>query len=56
MEIATGNILDCAKRTFKKGSKSNLDRRKISTESMKLSVRDFQIWKVIHELWTKDHL
>ena len=40
MEVATENILSCAKRTFKKGSKSNLDKALILKESTKLSVMD----------------
>lgn len=40
MELATENILNCAKRTFKKGSKSNPDKALILKESTKLSVMD----------------
>ena len=40
MEDATENILNCAKRTFKKGSKSNPDKALLLKESTKLSVMD----------------
>ena len=40
MELATETILNCAKRTFKKGSKSNPDKALILKESTKLSVMD----------------
>ena len=40
MEHATENILNCAKRTFKKGSKSHPDTALLLKESTKLSVMD----------------
>ena len=48
MELATENILNCAKRTFKKGSKSNPDKAFILKESTKLSVRDSRTNKLGH--------
>ena len=48
MELATENILNCAKRTFKKGSKSNPDKALILKESTKLSVRDSRTNKLGH--------